>query len=216
MARLPAGRIDRCPVPRRARPGSSSPLPLPLPLLLLLLLPVLLLAGCGNARTLVPDPTQPVAPTGFRTLTLAQAGVRMSAPRNWTVSGAGPPLVVTLESGTAVVALWRYPRAAPAPAGRLGLVGARRALVAAVRRRDPSMRLLGSSLATFGDVSVIVLAALERIGGHPRRVSSTHIYLRGAELVLDEYAPPAQFPSLERTVFARLRRSLALLPAGGP
>jgi len=60
----------------------------------------------------------------------------------------------------------------------------------------------------------VQLQARERIGGQVRRVSSTHVYVPGAELVLDEYAPPAQYAAIDRSVFAPIRRSLALLPAG--
>jgi hypothetical protein len=39
--------------------------------------------------------------------------------------------------------------------------------------------------------------------------------VRGAELVLDEYAPPDLFAAVDRSVFVPVRRSLALLGAGG-
>jgi hypothetical protein len=141
--------------------------------------------------------------------------VRLSAPRNWTVSGQPAPLVVTLESGTAVVALWRYPSAAPAPSGPAGLAQARQALLAAVRRRDPQVKLLGSSFSTVSGAAAIQVQAREQIAGRTRRVSSTHVYVRGAELVLDEYAPPAQFATVDRAVFVPVRQSLTLLPTGG-
>jgi hypothetical protein len=43
-------------------------------------------------------------------------------------------------------------------------------------------------------------------------VTSTHVYVDGAELVLDEYAPPDQFASVARSVFSPVRRPLTLVP----
>ena len=172
-----------------------------------------LLAGCGNSRTPVPSATRPAAPGGFRTLSLPSAGVSIATPLNWTVSGRQAPLVLTVDSGTAVVALWRYARPAAAPAGMGGLRRARRALITAVRARDGGLRLLGSSFTRIDGARAIELAAIERIAGAVRRVISTHVYVRGAELVLDEYAPPAQFAAVDRAVFSPVRRSLALLRA---
>jgi hypothetical protein len=178
--------------------------------------PVLTLAGCGNSRTPVPDTARAAAPDGFRTLTLTRAGVSLRTPGNWTVTGQTAPLVVTLNSGPAVVAVWRFARASPPPATVAGLARARRALLAAVVARDPAVRVLGIADTRVAGARGLALQADERIGGHVRRVSSTHIYLRGAEVVLDEYAPPGQFPAVARSVFGPVRRSLTLLAAGGP
>jgi hypothetical protein len=175
---------------------------------------LLLAAGCGNSRTVVPDLSVPAAPHGFRKLTVTSAGVSLITPRNWTVSSQTAPLVLTLNSGTAVVALWRLDRAAPPPAGRAGLNSAARLLMAAVRHRDRSIGRLRATPTQVDGARAIRLEARERIAGQVRRVTSTHVYLEGAELVLDEYAPPAQFPSVARAVFTPVRRSLTLLPAG--
>jgi hypothetical protein len=88
-------------------------------------------------------------------------------------------------------------------------------LIAAARARDRTLRLLGSRLARIDGAEAVELDALETIRGRPRRVSSTHLYVPGAELVLDEYAPPDRFATVERSVFVPVRRSLALLGGGG-
>jgi hypothetical protein len=168
--------------------------------------------GCGNARTPVPDVERPAAPDGFRTLTLNTAGLRLITPRNWTVSGQSAPLVLTLNSGPAVVALWRQPRAAPPPETAAGLRAATRSLMASVRRRDRSIAGLRATPTIIDGARAIRLDARERIDGRLRRVISTHIYVDGAEVVLDEYAPPGEFDAVARTVFAPVRRSLTLLP----
>jgi hypothetical protein len=176
---------------------------------------VLLVAGCGNSRTQVPDTAAPAAPSGFRTLRLSQYAVSLVTPRNWTVTGQTPPLVLTLNSGPAVVALWRFDRAAPPPGTTAALAGTRAVLITTVRARDRSLTLLDSKLLRVDGARAVELQARERIGGQLRRVSSTHVYVPGAEVVLDEYAPPAQFAAVDRSVFAPIRRSLALLPVGG-
>jgi hypothetical protein len=175
---------------------------------------VVLLAGCGNASTAVPSATRPAPPDGFMTLTRAYAGARLAVPRNWVVTGQRAPLVLTIQSGTAVVALWRFARRGPVPAGRHALAAARTGLIARIRGRDRALRLLRASFARVDGAVAIELEAQERIGGLPRQVSSTHVYLPGAELVLDEYAPPAAFAAVDRSVFAPMRRSLALIRSG--
>lgn len=175
---------------------------------------VALLAGCGNARTAVPSATRPAPPDGFVTLTRAYADARLAVPRNWVVTGQRAPLVVTVQSGTAVVALWRFQRRGPVPAGREALAAARARLIARLRGRDRALRLLRASLTRVDGADAIELEAQERIGGLPRRVDSTHVYLPGAELVLDEYAPPAAFAAVDRSVFAPVRRSLTLIRSG--
>jgi hypothetical protein len=171
----------------------------------------LLVAGCGNSRTAVPDPDRPVAPQGFRRLTVTAAGVALIAPRNWTVASQTAPLVLTINSGQAVIALWRRPRAAPPPAGPAAVAATRRALLTAVRRGDPAIAGLRATATRAAGAPAIRLDARERIDGYVRQVSSTHVYIAGAELVLDEYAPPAEFAAVASTVFAPVLRSLALV-----
>lgn len=181
------------------------------PRLLLLGCAVLVVAGCGNARTSVPSAARPSAPDGFRTLTLSSAGVRLAVPRNWTVVGQHAPLVVTVVSGAAVMALWRFHRGGIPPQGRGGLERTRAALLAAAHGRDRTLRLSRTSFERVDGAPAIVLEALERVNGQARRVSSVHVYARHAELVLDQYAPPAQFRAVDRAVFSPQRRSLTLL-----
>ncbi|HEX3831670.1 MAG TPA: hypothetical protein VHW04_06840 [Solirubrobacteraceae bacterium] len=173
---------------------------------------LVLLAGCGNSRTPVPNIDRPAPPAGFRKLTIGSAGISLITPRNWTVSNQTAPLVLTVNSGPAVVALWRLPRSAAPPAGRAGVAATRRALLAAVRRRDRTVAELHAASTRVDGAPAIRLDARERIAGQLRQVTSTHVYVNGAELVLDEYAPPGQFASVARSVFSPVRRSLTLVP----
>jgi hypothetical protein len=57
----------------------------------------------------------------------------------------------------------------------------------------------------------IVVDAIESIAGRRRRVRSFHVFVRGAEIVLDEYAPVAMFHAVDHSVFSPLNHSLVLL-----
>ncbi|MBV9467602.1 MAG: hypothetical protein JO169_15935 [Solirubrobacterales bacterium] len=183
------------------------------PLAPLLVCTLATLAGCGDSRTPVPDLARPASPGGFQTLTYARAGVRITAPRNWAVAAAQAPLVATVASGDAVIALWRFARRVPAPRGAAGLARAGAALIAAARRRDPTLRVLHAGTLSVDGAPAVALEVIERISGQTDRVRSTHLFVPGAELVLEQYAPPARFPALQAAVFAPVLRSLTLLGA---
>lgn len=180
----------------------------------MLVLALVLLAGCGNSRTAVPSVTAPAAPQGSRTLRYATAGVELQAPGNWSVEPQQPPLVTVVSSGAAVVAIWRFPRTRPPPppAGPV-LARARVRLIDSVRARDATLRLIRSKLLMVQSAPGIELDAIEQVQGKPRRVRSTHVFVDGAELVLDEYAPPSVFHAVDHAVFSPLKRSLQLFPS---
>lgn len=180
-----------------------------------MLLPALvLLSGCGNSRTAVPDLAKPAPPTGFEELVYPRAGVRLEAPRNWLVSAERSPLVMVTSSGPAVIDLWRYRRAAPPPVTATELTAARRALLAAARAQDRSLELVRSAVVTVSGRGAIELDTLQTMDGQRRRVRSMHLYVPGGELVLEEYAPPALFHAVDHLVFSPVRRSLRLTGAG--
>ena len=176
--------------------------------------------GCGNSRTPVPDLSQPAQPASFRTLrysgsTVAQGvkrslSIEFGAPSNWAIVQRKPPVVTVVTSGDAVVALWRYGRKAPVPAGAAAYARASQGLVEAARKRDHSLQLIAAKTVMVGSNPGVELDALESIGGQRRRVRSTHVFVPGAELVLDEYAPLTVFHAVDHSVFSPLKRSLRL------
>jgi hypothetical protein len=168
-----------------------------------------LLAGCGNAPTPVRDLSQTAAPTGFHALAYPQSGVAISVPDNWLVQPKTAPLLSTISSGNAVVALWRFRRTLPPPTRPRALSR----LIAAARARDPSFTLIRARIQTIDADPAIELDAFERVAGQPRRVRSVHVFAPGAELVLDEYAPPGIFHAVDHAVFSPLKRSLRLSAA---
>jgi hypothetical protein len=169
-----------------------------------------LCAGCGNARTPVPSLTRPTTGGTLRSFSYPASGLSFRAPRSWTVVAEPPPVVTVLASGGAVVAVWRYLLNGRAPSDAAQLEDARRALVAAARRRGRSLQLLGTRLLRIDGARAVQLDAIEQVSGQLRRSLATHVYLRNAELVLDEYAPVALFQAVERGVFSPLNRSLVI------
>lgn len=167
-------------------------------------------AGCGNSRTPVPSLSRPAAVQRYRRLAFAAAGAAFSVPAGWAVTAERPPLIAVVASGDAVIALWRYHRSQPPISSPAALATARAALLRAIHHRQPSIRVLGARLAPVDGAPAIVLDALERVAGSPRRVLSTHVYAGRGELVLDEYAPAGLFSRAAYPVFARVRASLTL------
>lgn len=175
----------------------------------------LALAGCGSTRPAVPSVTAIEPWLGVRTVSVPAAGVHFIAPADWAYSPASAPLVASFSSGRATVAVWRYPRTEPLPGNAAAIQLARQNLISAIRSRDPHVHLIRARLLFFARLPAVELAAIEHVNGYLRRVRSIHVYAYGAETVIDEYAPPADFHTVDRLVFTPLGRSLRLTPAAG-
>jgi hypothetical protein len=171
----------------------------------------LTLAGCGNSRTPVPGPGEPAPSGGLRSLFLTSAGIIVHIPRYWFVTTAKPPLLATVSSGSAVIALWRYPRSAPPPSTPAELSATERSLLAAARARDPHLEPIRTAAIILSAHHAVELDAFEHVGGKLRRVRSVHVYAPGSEVVLDAYAPPGEFHLVDHAVFSPVKRSLRLL-----
>ncbi len=176
---------------------------------------VLALGGCGDSRTPVPSISQPAAPRGFHTLGFQRSGVTLIAPKNWIVLPQRAPVVTVVASGAAFVTVWRYHRTAPPPTGTAQLDQARAELIRAARAKDPGLVVIRASALIVDHRGAVELDAVEQINGRSRRVRSTHVYVPGAEYVLDEYAPPAMFHAVDHAVFSPIKHSLRLLRTAG-
>jgi hypothetical protein len=174
-----------------------------------------LLAGCGNERTPAPDVATPGPPIGTTPARYPQHGIAFAAPGGWKVSPGTAPLVATVQTGQATVAVWRYPRAEPLPRSKAHLSAARDALVAAAQARDATFKPIKTALTKVNGAPAVQVRATETIDGQPRTVRSTHIYKRGAEVVVDAYAPQKDFVRVDAQVFRPLLRSLRITRAQG-
>ncbi|MGI9099530.1 MAG: lipoprotein [Solirubrobacteraceae bacterium] len=168
------------------------------------------LAGCGNAQTPPPDIGRIPAPASFRDAIFAEQGVFFRAPTNWRIVPGDAPQVATVAVGNAQIGVWRYPRSEPLPETRDQLKAARQALVAQVRSRDPTFRLTSSRLVMKPGLRGVLLVGSATNQGQRRRVRSLHAYGRGAEVVVDAFAPPKMFPRVDKQTFAPVARSLKL------
>ena len=167
-------------------------------------------AGCGNEPAPVPDTTTAVAPRGTEPVRYRGAGVALEAPVGWQARPGRAPLITTFTSGQGSISVFRYPRIEPFPRTRAELDAATDQLVAAAKARDGSFRETRRSRTRVDGSRAIVLRGTERVAGQVREVRSTHIFARGAEVVVDAFAPPAQFDRVDEQVFRPLLRSLEL------
>ena len=172
-------------------------------------------AGCGRERIEPPDTVRPAAPVGTAPEAFPQAGLFLDRPANWPFQPGRAPLVASASSGTATVALWRYERSEPLPREGEALEAAQAALEEAVKTRDGSFELEGSKRVKVDGAPGIELRGTETVAGRRRRVRSTHVYAKEAEVVLDAYAPEEEFQRLDAEVFEPIVRSLRIDPPEG-
>jgi hypothetical protein len=170
----------------------------------------LVAAGCGNERQRAPDVSGTQKPAKATRVAYPADGVSLAAPPNWYRVPGSRPLVAFIVSGPAIVAVWRYPRKEPLPSAKSGLEQAQANLSDAVHAGDRSVRIETTKVVDVNGVKGIQLVVTERISGQLRRVRSTHLFDRKAEIVIDAYAPPGDFAQLDGSVFQPLLRSLRL------
>lgn len=177
-------------------------------LLAVALLTAGLLTGCGDSRIKLPDVARLAGPAPFREISYRREGIRLYVPEDWAVLSHRPPLLGVITSGSAVIALWRYRRTSGVALGSVSLSAARQALLGAARRRSPGLSLIRSAFITVDGHGAVVLDTMQHMGGALRQDRSIHVYLPHSEVVLEEYAPPSLFHSVDHTVFSPVRRSL--------
>ncbi len=115
-----------------------------------------------------------------------------------------------MQSYSAVVAVWRYPRTETLPANRAQLKAAEERLLERVKERDPTFTVSSTELTTVDEAQAIEVLGQQTIAGLRFDVRSMHVFSDGAEVVVDAYAPPDFFADVDRTVFAPLVDSLEL------
>jgi hypothetical protein len=171
---------------------------------------LLVLAGCGNSPTKPPDVSKSTGAFGVTRVTLAKEGVSFERPNEWHYMPGTPPLLATMTSGPATIAIWRYPRTETLPSTASELSAARDALVQAAKVRDETFKPSKAKATRAAHQPAVVIVADETVAGHPRTVRSTHVYAFAGEVVVDAFAPPAMFAKLETPIFRNVVRSLRL------
>ena len=183
-------------------------------LLTLLAGAAILVAGCGNERTPVPELGLIPAPKGFRDAEFKAQGVQFRAPTNWRIVPGSDAQLATVAIGDAQVGIWRYERSEPLPETRAQLGAARQALVAQIESRDPTFKLTSTRLVVkpgFRGVEVVGTGTNLTNGSIQRSMRSLHAYGHGLEVVLDAFAPPRDFARVDEQTFGPMARSLRLI-----
>ncbi len=172
-----------------------------------------LLAGCGNDRTPVPELGLIPAPKEFRATPYLADGVQFRSPTNWRVVKGEDTHLATVAVGDAQVGIFRYPRDEPLPETRAQLAAARQALVAQIESRDPTFKLTSTRLVIkpgFRGVEVVGVGTNLTNTSIQRSMRSLHAYGHGGEVVMDAFAPPSQFARVDEQAFGPMARSLRL------
>jgi hypothetical protein len=171
--------------------------------------------ACGRERISPPDVVRPATPTGSAPQAFPRAGMSFDGPGNWPFLPGRPPLVASASSGTATVALWRYLRSEPLPREDAELEAAQTALEDAARTRDKTFVVEEGRRLEIDGAPAVQLLGTETVAGQKRRVRSTHVYAKGAEFVVDAYAPENEFARVDREVFTPIVESLIIDPPTG-
>ena len=174
------------------------------------LLAAILLAGCGNAQTAAPETGRIPAPQDFREVKYSVDGIRLRVPTNWRAVQGNGTHIATVAIGDAQIAVWRYPRTEPLPETRSQLDAARQALVAQVQRRDATFELTSSRVVMKRGLKGVELVGQGSNQGERRSVRSLHAYGNGLEVVVDAFAPPAEFARVDEQTFGPVTRSLRM------
>jgi len=192
------------------RPMRRSPVPAAVAAL------ALVASGCGNDPTPAPDTATPLPPQGSARLRFPESGVTVAAPGRWDQTPGAAPLVTTMSSGRATVAVWRFARAEPLPQTADDLQRARRDLVKSAKARDPSFRAGSVRVRSVKGHRALEVRGTGTIQGQARAVRSLHVFAFGGEVVVDGLAPPGDFARVDKEVFVPVMRSLRLArPRGG-
>jgi hypothetical protein len=171
------------------------------------------LLGCGNDRRPAPDVGFIAAPKDFRAARYPAQGVQFRAPTNWLITRGKGTHVATVAMGEAQVGVWRYPRTEPLPETRDQLRAARDAVVKQIQARDPTFKLTSTRLVRkdgIRGVEVVGLGTNLTNDRARRRMRSLHAYGRGAEVVVDAFAPAKEFARVDKQTFGPMTRSLKL------
>jgi hypothetical protein len=136
--------------------------------------------------------------------------VAFQAPAGWLPTKGAAPLLATIATGEATIAIYRYVRSEALPRTPAELNAALDALVTAAKARDSTFTEIKRARLQVDGHPAVQLRGIETIVGRHRTVRSTHIYAEGAEVVVDAFAPDRDFRRVDAQVFRELLRSLRI------
>ena len=182
---------------------------------MLVVLAAVACGGCGRDRLATPDPARPASALRPAEQRFPDVGLRFTAPDDLTFQRGQAPLVTSTATGSVTVAVWRYPRTETLPRDAASLRSARERLLDAVRTRDPSFKLDRVRRTEVDGAPALQVLGTQRVAGRVRRVRSTHVYAKGAEVVVDTFSAPGDFPKADLAIFRPLVASLKIDPPAG-
>ena len=168
----------------------------------------ILAVGCGNEQSTPPDASRPVHPAG--SAPFESQGIAFATPGGWHARGGAAPLVATVQSGPAQIAVWRYARTEPLPTTGAQLTQARDLLLQAAKARDQTFKEAKTVITKVDGHPAGQIRGTETVSGQGRTVRSTHVYAFGAEIVIDAFAPADVFGQVDREAFMPVVKSLRL------
>ncbi len=166
-------------------------------------------AACGNQRAEPPNLARLGKPGDEQRFEALDHSVSFRYPGSWVASGAQPPTVASLGSGSALAAIYAYPRRdlSTDPAG---VESARKRIIASLQERDPGFLIAGTRILTIDGSPAVEVRGRGAIAGKPVRTRSVHVYKDSVEWVVDAYATPARFAAANRIAFGPMLASIHL------
>jgi hypothetical protein len=163
--------------------------------------------GCGAERQTAPDPDAALR-SKLERRDFPAAGLSIALPRRIPIGPVEPPQVFRAGVGDWFMSAFAYPRTEQLPRGRAALATARRRLIAEVRRRDPRWRLVSSRITRADGAPAVELVGDQTLARARVRTRTLHVYRGDGEYVLELAAGLGRFPSLDRSTFEPIARSL--------
>ncbi len=165
--------------------------------------------ACGNDGPTAPDLSALGKPGKTAEFKSGDGSLRFRHPKSWVVAGGQAPQVATLASGSALAAIYAYPREdlGTDPAA---VEASRKRIIASLEVRAPGFLLQGSEITRVDGSPAVEIRGRGLVGGTVVRTRSVHVYKDATEWVIDAYARPASFRAANRIAFEPLLRTARL------
>jgi hypothetical protein len=164
-------------------------------------------SGCAAERATTPSGLLP-ADVAFKSESFKRPGMTVSLPGPSLVVKRKSPAVFRATFGESYVSGLAYARKEQLPRSQKELRAAQRRLVAEVRRRAPSFKLVSASITRSHGSPAVEVVGNQVLDKRRLRTRSLHVYKGRAEYVLEMAAPVGEFGTVDRNVFDRVAGSL--------